>query len=186
MRRGHKQADRSRRCSVPTVDPGGGHDGRRPRSAADRCYCSVDDLLPARAANARRRITDQEVITLCIAQAMLDCRSDEQFLQVARRRLRHLFPYLPSRDAFHKRRLRLSAVIEGLIAEFARHSPGFYDELVLVDSTPVECARSVQTTRRSQLADAADYATAPATAASSGASGCTRCSRWTAPRARWR
>ena len=148
--------------------------------------CTVDDLLPARAANARRRITDQEVITLCIAQAMLDCRSDEQFLHVARRRLRHLFPYLPSRDAFHKRRLRLSAVIEGLIAEFARHSPGFYDELVLVDSTPVECARSVETTRRSQLADAADYATAPATAASSGASGCTRCSRWTAPRARWR
>src|SRR3954468_3073155 len=44
------------------------------------------------------------------------------------------------------------------IAEFARHSPGFYDDIALVDSTPVECARSVETTRRSQLADAADYA----------------------------
>src|SRR3954449_10742868 len=120
-------------------------------------YCTVDDLLPVRAANARRRITDQEVITLCIAQAMLDCRSDEQFLAIAARRLVHLFPHLPERSAFHKRRLRLSAVIEGLIAEFARHSPGFYDELVLVDSTPVEGARSVETTRRSQLADAADY-----------------------------
>src|SRR3954449_3573660 len=120
-------------------------------------YCTVDDLLPGRAANARRRITDAEVITLCIAQALLDCRSDEQFLAVAGRRLAHLFPALPERSAFHKRRLRLSAVIERLIAEFARHSPGFYDELVLVDSTPVECARSVETTRRSQLADAADY-----------------------------
>jgi hypothetical protein len=120
-------------------------------------YCTVDDLLPQKAANARRRITDQEVITLCIAQALLDCRSDEQFLAIAARRLAHLFPRLPERSAFHKRRLRLSAVIEGLIAEFARHSPGFYDELVLVDSTPVECARSVETTRRSQLADAADY-----------------------------
>src|SRR3954463_4602957 len=88
---------------------------------------------------------------------MLDCRSDEQFLAIAARRLVHLFPALPERSAFHKRRLRLSAVIEGLIAEFARHSPGFYDELVLVDSTPVECARSIETTRRSQLADAADY-----------------------------
>jgi hypothetical protein len=39
-------------------------------------YCTVDDLLPTKAANARRRITDAEVITLCIAQAMLDCRSD--------------------------------------------------------------------------------------------------------------
>ena len=120
-------------------------------------YCTVDDLLPAKAANARRRITDQEVITLCIAQAMLGCRSDDHFLAVARHRLGHLFPELPERSAFHKRRLRLSAVIEGLIAEFARHSPGFYDELVLVDSTPVECARSVQTTRRSRLGDAADY-----------------------------
>jgi hypothetical protein len=120
-------------------------------------YCTVDDLLPERAENAKRRITDAEVITLCIAQAMLDCRSDEQFLALARFRLGHLFTALPERSAFHKRRLRLSAVIEGLIAEFARHSPGFYDELVLVDSTPVECARSLETTRRSRLGDAADY-----------------------------
>lgn len=120
-------------------------------------YCAVDDLLPGRPENARRRITDAEVITLCIAQAMLDCRSDEQFLAVARHRLGHLFPALPERSAFHKRRLRLSAVIEGLIAEFASHSPGFYDELVLVDSTPVACARSTETTRRSALGDAADY-----------------------------
>jgi hypothetical protein len=115
-------------------------------------YCTVDDLLRKRAENARRRITDAEVVELCIVQAMLDCRSDEQFLAVARHRLAHLFPVLPERSAFHNRRLRLSAVIEGLITEFARHSPGFYDELVLVDSTPVECACSVETTCRSQLA----------------------------------
>src|SRR6266542_3617647 len=120
-------------------------------------FCTADDLLPARAANARRRITDAEVITLCIAQAMLGISSDEQFLAIARHRLSHLFPRLPERSAFHKRRLRLSGTIEALIAEFARHSPGFYDDVLLVDSTPVECARSVQTTRRSQLADAADY-----------------------------
>src|ERR1039458_5862528 len=33
----------------------------------------------------------------------------------------------------------------------------FYDDLLLVDSTPVECARSRETVKRSQLADAADY-----------------------------
>ena len=119
--------------------------------------CTVDDLLPAKAANARRRITDAEVVTLCIAQALLDCRSDEQFLAVARHRLRHLFPALPERTAYHKRRLRLSGTIEALIAEFARHSPGFYDDVLLVDSTAVECARSLETVRRSQLGDAADY-----------------------------
>lgn len=120
-------------------------------------YCTVDDLLPAKAANARRRIADAEVITLCIAQAMLGISSDERFLAVARHRLGHLFPALPERTAYHKRRLRLSGTIEALIAEFARHSPGFYDDVLLVDSTPVECARSIETTRRSQLADAADY-----------------------------
>lgn len=120
-------------------------------------FCTADDLLPERAANARRRITDAEVITLCIAQAMLGIPSDERFLALAARRLGHLFPVLPERSAYHKRRLRLAGVLEELIAEFARHSPGFYDDVALVDSTPVECARSVETTRRSQLADAADY-----------------------------
>jgi hypothetical protein len=120
-------------------------------------FCTADDFLPKRAQNARRRITDAEVITLCIAQAMLGISSDERFLAVARHRLCHLFAVLPTRDAFHKRRLRLSGTIEALISEFARHSPGFYDDLLLVDSTPVECARSIETTRRSQLADAADY-----------------------------
>ena len=56
-----------------------------------------------------------------------------------------------------KRRQRLSETIEWLIGVFAADCPGFHDDLVLVDSTPVECARSVETTRRSQLADAADY-----------------------------
>jgi hypothetical protein len=120
-------------------------------------FCTADDFLPKRAGNARRRITDAEVITLCVAQAMLGIPSDERFLAVAAWRLGHLFPCLPTRDAFHKRRLRLSGQIEALIAEFARYSPGFVDDLVLVDSTPVECARSVETTRRSQLADAADF-----------------------------
>jgi len=88
---------------------------------------------------------------------MLGIASDERFLALAARRLAHLFPALPERSAFHERRLRLTSVIEALIAEFARHSPGFYDDVLLVDSTPVECARSVETARRSQLGDGADY-----------------------------
>jgi hypothetical protein len=127
-------------------------------------YCTVDDLLPKRPGNARRRISDAEVITLCIAQAMMGIPSDPRFLMAARWRLGHLFPHLPERTAFHKRRLRLSGVIEGLIAEFAKHSPGFYDNMLLVDSTPVECARSRETVKRGgqssltdALANAADY-----------------------------
>lgn len=127
-------------------------------------YCTVDDFLPKRPGNARRRITGAEVITLCVAQALLGITSDPRFLAAAQWRLLHLFPYLPERSAFHKRRLRLSPTIEAMIAEFAKHSPGFYDDLLLVDSTPVECARSRETVKRGgqnsladALANAADY-----------------------------
>ncbi len=43
------------------------------------------------------------------------------------------------------------------MAIFASQSPGFTDDLLLVDSTPVPCAQSRETVRRSALADAADY-----------------------------
>ena len=120
-------------------------------------FCTADDLLPRRAKNARRRIIDAEVVTLCVAQALLGIASDRRFLALAATRLGHLFSQLPQQPGYFKRRQRLGDVIEALIAEFARHSPGWHDTLLVVDSTPVECARSVETVRRSQLADAADY-----------------------------
>lgn len=120
-------------------------------------YCTADDLLPEKPGNARRRVTDAEVATLCVAQAIMGIPSDRRFLAVARKRLRELFPELPKQPGFHKRRARLAETIEWLIGAFASQSPGFYDDLLLIDSTPVECARSVETTRRSALANAADY-----------------------------
>jgi len=120
-------------------------------------YCTADDLLPEKPGNARRRVTDAEVATLCVAQAIMGIPSDRRFLAVARKRLADLFPELPKQPGFHKRRARLAETIEWLIGVFAAESPGFHDDLLLIDSTPLECARSVETTRRSALADAADY-----------------------------
>jgi len=120
-------------------------------------FVTADDLLPERAKNARRRVTDAEVVTLCVAQAIMGIPSDRRFLAVAAKRLAHLFPALPAQPGFFKRRRRLAATIEWLIGVFARQSPGFEDDLLLVDSTPVECARSRETVKRSQLGDAADY-----------------------------
>lgn len=120
-------------------------------------FCTADDLLPKAAENARRIVTDAEVVTLAVAQQLLGIRSDEQFAVIAPIRLGHLFPRLPKRPGFVKRRQRLADTIEALIAEFAQHTAGGHDDLLVVDSTPVECGRSVETTRRSRLADAADY-----------------------------
>lgn len=115
-------------------------------------FCAADDLLPKRAKNARRRITDAEVVTLAVAQALLDIPSDREFLRAARRQLAGLFPVLPDQHGYWKRRTRLAEQIERLMAAFARDSPGATDSIVLLDSTPVECGRSVETSRRSELA----------------------------------
>jgi hypothetical protein len=118
---------------------------------------TADDLLPERQQNAARRVTDAEVVTLCVAQAIMGIPSDRRFLAVARKRLGHLFPELPQQPGYFKRRRRLSDTLEWLMGIFASHSPGFYDDLLLIDSTPIECARSRETAKRSALGDAADY-----------------------------
>ena len=120
-------------------------------------YCTADDLLPERRRNGRRRLSDAEIVTLCVAQVLMGIPSDRRFLRAARRQLGHLFPVLPSQDALHKRRARLAEMIEWLIGVFAVASPGSSDPLVLLDSTPVECGRSLETTRRSELADVCGY-----------------------------
>ena len=120
-------------------------------------YCTADDLLPEARANARRRVTDAELVTLCVAQAILGIPSDRRFLAVARKRLVHLFPDLPGQSAYFKRRRRLADAIEWLMGVFAAASPGFADDLLLCDSTPVECGRSRETALRSALGEVAGY-----------------------------
>jgi hypothetical protein len=127
-------------------------------------FCAVDDLLPKRPENARRSLTDAEVVTLCVAQSIMGIGSDARFVRVACKRLRHLFPGLTKRSGFHKRRTRLTETIEAMIAAFASQSPGWHDELLLADSTPVECARSRETVKCAgsnslggAIADAGDY-----------------------------
>ena len=120
-------------------------------------FCTADDLLPEKAKNARRSVTDAEVVTLAVAQAIMGIVTDREFLAVARHRLMDLFPKLPNQPGYWKRRIRLTETIEWLTGVFATDSLGHTDQVVLLDSTPVECGRSVETARRSQLADACGY-----------------------------
>jgi hypothetical protein len=127
-------------------------------------FVTADDLLPDRTKNAARRVTDAEVVTLCVAQAIMGIPSDRRFLAVAGKRLAHLFPELPQQSGYFKRRRRLADTLEWLMGMFASQSPGFHDDLLLIDSTPVECARSRETVKRAgssrlvgAIADAADY-----------------------------
>ena len=111
--------------------------------------------------------------------------SDRRFLAVANRRLAGLFPELPAQPGYFKRRRRLAETIEWLMGIFASMSPGAQDDLLLVDSTPVECGRSRETAKRSALGDAADYGYCASHSRYFWVSGCTPCSPLTALRARW-
>ena len=121
-------------------------------------YVRVDDFLPARRRFGRPpKITDSELIALAVAQVFLGCPDDRRFLELARWRLGHLFPYLPKQSGYNKRVRTLGPQIAQAVARFARESPSFCDGLRLLDSTPVLCGASRETARRSELAGSAAY-----------------------------
>jgi hypothetical protein len=131
-------------------------------------FCTADDLLPDRAKNARRRLTDAEVVTLLVAQSLMGITSDRRFLRVARKQLIDLFPGLVGQSGLHKRRAHLADAIEQVMGALARECPGYWDDIVLVDSTPVETARSRETVKRAgdsslddAIANAAAYGVLP-------------------------
>jgi hypothetical protein len=121
-------------------------------------YVLVDDLLPARRGAGRRpRISTAELITLAVAQILLQCHSERRFLRLARKQLGHLFPYIPKQPGYNKRLRALAPQICLLINHLARISPSFCERLRLLDSTPVPCGASRETVKRSELAGWAQY-----------------------------
>ena len=121
-------------------------------------YVLVDDLLPPRRRFGRPpRISDSELICLAVAQVLLDCPNERRFLRGAKRRLGHLFPYIPGQSGFNKRLRSLAPQLLEAITLLAQLSPSYCDRLRLLDSTPVPCAASRETVRRSALAGHGGY-----------------------------
>jgi hypothetical protein len=132
---------------------------------ATALYVRTDDLLKASPERAPWRprvgitpqISDAEVITLAVMQALLQFTSEARWLRHAHLHLRHLFRYLPQQPGYNKRLRALAPTIEWLITVLACDTSLWTDDVWVVDSTPVECGRSRQTTRRSDLAGYAEY-----------------------------
>ena len=123
-------------------------------------YVLADDLLPKRDPSRpgrRPQITDAEVICLAVAQVLLDCPKERRFLRFAKRRLGHLFPYIPGQSGYNKRVRALAPEIVRVLGYLARLSPSWCDGLRLIDATPVPCGQSRQTVKRSQFAGYATY-----------------------------
>ena len=132
---------------------------------ATALYVRADDLLkdfPERAPERPEvgfepKITDAELIALAVMQALCGRPSEARWLRYAHAELRHLFPYLPKQPGYNKRLRALSDTIRWLIGALARDTSLWTDDVWVVDSTPVECARSRETVRRSDLAGWAEY-----------------------------
>lgn len=121
-------------------------------------YVLADEILPRRP-RARRRpqITDAELVCLAVAQILLDIPSERRFLRFAMCRLGHLFPYLPKQPGYNKRLRVLAPQIVRLLNAIAFCSPSWCDNVRLLDSTPVPCAASRETVKRSDFAGHAGY-----------------------------
>jgi hypothetical protein len=102
-------------------------------------------------------LSDAELICLAVAQQLLGIASDRRWIRFARARLSGLFPYLPGPSGYGKRMRRQGGLLSAVITELARDTESWHDLLRLVDSTPLPCAASRETVRRSDLAGHAGY-----------------------------
>ena len=132
---------------------------------ATRLYVTIDDALidhpewvPERpAVGITPRLSDAELVTLVVIQALLGFTSEARFVRYAQAHLRPWFPDIPNRPGYNKRLRHSGQLLHHVIGYLARACPSFTDDLWLIDSTPVECGRSRETTKRSDLAGWAEY-----------------------------
>ena len=132
---------------------------------ATALYARTDDVLKASPqlapwrpeAGIEPQLSDAELVTLAVMQALLGYTSEARWLRHARKHLRDLFPYLPQQPGYNKRLRRMAGTIGVLIGVLARDTSLRTGDVRVVDSTPVECGRSRETARRSELAGWAEY-----------------------------
>ena len=132
---------------------------------ATALYVRTDDLLRAQPWLAPWRprvgiapaLTDAELVTLAVMQALLGHTSEARWLRYAHEHLGHLFRYLPQQSGYNKRLRGAAELIKNVIRVLATDTTLWTDDVWVVDSTPVECGRSRETTKRSELAGWAQY-----------------------------
>jgi hypothetical protein len=132
---------------------------------ATALYVRVDDALkddrglaPCRPiVGIRPKLSDAELITLAVLQALGGFVSETRWLRYANVHLRHLFPYLPRQSGYNKRLRTASTQLKAMIRMLAVDTRQWSDDVWVMDSTPVECGRSRPTAKRSNLAGWAGY-----------------------------
>lgn len=128
-------------------------------------YVRTDDLLKAHPERVPARprvgitpkITDAELLTVAVMQALLGYTCERRWLRYTQGNLTGWFPNLPGQSGYNKRLRKLAPTMAWLIAALGAETTVVSDDVWVVDSTPVECARSRETVHRSELAGWAEY-----------------------------
>jgi hypothetical protein len=128
-------------------------------------YVKIDDALRIRPELRQWRpevglapkLSDAELVTLAVLQALLGFTSETRFLRHARAHLRPWFPYLPHQSGYNKRLRKAQDQLRAIIRLLAADTECVEDDTWVMDSTPVECGRSRPTALRSDLAGWASY-----------------------------
>ena len=125
---------------------------------ADDLLKQYPDLAPWRPQTGLQpRLSDAELVTLAVMQALLGYTSEARWIRHAHAHLGHLFRYLPGQPGYNRRLRAAAALITALTRMLAADTSLWADDVWVADSTPVECGRSKETARRSELAGWAEY-----------------------------
>lgn len=132
---------------------------------ATELYVAIDDILianpdltpPRPKVGIAPRLCDAELLTLAVLQALLGFGDEARFIRHARVELTDLFPFIPDRPGYNKRLRRAVGMLHGVMRILATRCSAWHDDVWLIDSTPVECGRSRDTAKRSNLAGTAGY-----------------------------
>jgi Transposase DDE domain len=132
---------------------------------ATALYVTIDDALQAApelrpwrpAVGIAPKLTDAELLTLAVMQALGGYVSEARWLRYARAHLHDLFPYLPRQSGYNKRLRAAFPLLRYFVRALAVDTELWTDTVWVADSTPIECGRSRDTVRRSALAGWAAY-----------------------------
>ncbi|MFF0150168.1 IS982 family transposase [Micromonospora sp. NPDC005203] len=97
------------------------------------------------------KITDAELITVSVMQALRGYHNVSRWIRYARNSLIHLFPDLPKQPGYNKRLRRLTTQLTYLIAVLVTDTDLWQHPIRIADSTPVPCGMSRETALRSDL-----------------------------------
>jgi hypothetical protein len=103
------------------------------------------------------KLSDAELVTMAVVQALLGFTSEARFLRHAAKHLRSWFPYVPGQSGYNKRLRKSQSQLNALIRVLAADTDLWDDDTWVIDSTPVECGRSRSTAQRSDLVGFAGY-----------------------------